>query len=264
MATWNPDQYLIFRDERTQPAIDLAAKVKIENAATVIDVGCGPGNSTQVLRRRWPVARITGLDSSNEMIRKARADFPGQEWLLADASKLWLDRTYDVIFSNAVLQWIPDHGHLVPGLLNIVNPGGALAVQVPANNLSPLHKALLSVASAEKWYGFTAGCEKLLNYHTVEYYYDILCPIASGLDIWETTYFHVLSSHNALMEWYKGTGLRPFLEKLPDDENRAKFVGEILDECRDAYPARKDGNILFPFRRIFFVAYKDRVWPQCR
>jgi trans-aconitate 2-methyltransferase len=108
------------------------------------------------------------------MIRKARTDFPEQEWLLADASKLRLTRTYDVIFSNAVLQWIPDHERLVPGLLNIVNPGGALAVQVPANCESPLHKALLSVVSAEEWYGFTAGCEKLFELHTVEYYYDIL------------------------------------------------------------------------------------------
>ncbi len=258
LATWNPHQYLRFKDERTQPSIDLAAKVRIENPATVIDVGCGPGNSTQVLRERWPNSRIIGLDSSSEMIERAKTDFPDQEWLLADASKLGPDQTYDVVFSNAVLQWIPDHDLLVPGLLKIVKPGGALAVQVPANYESPLHKALLFVSSREKWSGFTSGCEKLLHYQSVEYYYNILCPIvSSGPDIWETTYYHVLGSHAALIEWYKGTGLRPFLEKLPDDECRKEFANEILNECRQSYAIQRDGNILFPFKRIFFVVYKE-------
>ncbi len=258
MATWNPQQYLKFKNERTQPSIDLAAKVRIENPATVIDIGCGPGNSTQVLRQRWPNARITGLDSSREMIERAKTDFPDQEWLLADASKLEPYQTYDVVFSNAALQWIPDHDILIPRLLQIVSAGGALAIQVPANVESPLHKALLAVSSRERWSQFTAGCEKLLSYHTVEYYYNILYPIASfGLDIWETTYYHVLSSHAALIEWYKGTGLRPYLEKLPHDEYKKEFMSEIMDECRQAYAIQRDGNILFPFRRIFFVAYKS-------
>ncbi len=258
MATWNPHQYLRFKNERTQPSIDLARKVGIENPATVIDIGCGPGNSTQVLCEHWPNARIIGLDNSREMIEKAKADFPDQEWLLADASKLDPDQTYDIVFSNAVLQWMPDHDLLIPRLLKIVKPGGALAVQVPANDGSPLHKALLSVSSGKKWSGFTGGCEKLLHYHSVEYYFNILCPLASsGLDIWETTYYHVLSSHADLIEWYKGTGLRPFLEKLPDDENRKEFANDILDKCRQAYAVHRDGKILFPFKRIFFVAYKE-------
>jgi len=257
MATWNPQQYLRFKDERTQPSIDLAAKVRVDKPAAVIDVGCGPGNSTQVLRQRWPDSRIIGLDSSSEMIAKAKKDFPDQEWLLADASRLEPDRTYDVVFSNAVLQWIPEHDLLVPRLLGIVNAGGALAIQVPANNESPLHRALLYISSGKKWARFTAGCEKLLHYHTVEHYYNILYPIvSSGLEIWETTYYHVLSSHAALIEWYKGTGLRPFLEKLPGDEYRKEFMDEVLNECKQGYYIHGDGKILFPFRRIFFVAYK--------
>ena len=257
MAAWNSDQYLRFKNERTQPSIDLAAKVRIENPADVIDIGCGPGNSTKVLRERWPNARIIGLDSSSEMIERAKTDFPEQEWLLADASKLEPDQTYDIVFSNAVLQWIPGHDYLIPRLVIIVKPGGALAVQVPANYESPLHKALLIVSEREKWSGFTSGCWKLLHYYNVEYYYNLLYPIASsGLDIWETTYYHVLSSHAALIEWYRGTGLRPFLERLPGDEYRKEFMNEILDECRQAYAIQRDGNILFPFKRIFFVVYK--------
>ncbi len=256
--TWDSDQYLRFKNERTQPSIDLAEKVRIENPATVVDIGCGPGNSTQVLRERWPNSRIVGVDSSSEMIEKAKRDFPDQEWSMADASKLQTDQTYDIVFSNAALQWIPDHEHLIPSLIKIVKAGGALAVQVPANDKSPLHKALLTVSEKEKWSVFTRGCEKLLHYHSVEYYYNILYQIASsGLDIWETTYYHVLSSHAALLEWYKGTGLRPFLEKLPNDEYRKEFANEILDECRQAYPIQGDGNILFPFKRIFFVIYKE-------
>jgi trans-aconitate 2-methyltransferase len=256
MATWDPRQYLRFRNERTQPSIDLAAKVKIENPSTVIDIGCGPGNSTHVLFQRWPNAKIIGLDSSSEMIEQAKKTYPNQEWLLANASRLESGPTYDVVFSNAALQWIPDHNLLLPRLLQTVSSGGALAVQVPANDQSPLHKALVSVSSRKKWSELTAGCEQQLSQHAMEYYYNVLYPIAtSGLDLWETTYYHVLSSHEALIEWFKGTRLRPYMEKLSHSEDK-EFMDEILAECRQAYEVQGDGNVLFPFRRIFFVAYK--------
>lgn len=256
MSTWDPRQYLKYEDERTQPSIDLTAKIKVDNPMTIIDIGCGPGNSTQVLYQRWPNAHITGLDNSREMIEKAQKDYPNQNWLLADASRLKLDQTYDVIFSNAALQWIHNHDLLIPRLFMMVNPHGSLAVQVPANNESPLHRALLSVSSKEKWSRFVSGTEKLLNYHTAEYYYNILCPIASSLDLWETIYYHVMASHEELLEWYKGTGIRPFLEKLPDERSRKEFEGEIAAECRRYYTSQRDGTILFPFKRIFFIAYK--------
>ncbi len=256
MGNWNPKQYLRFKNERTQPSIDLVARVRVDNPSTIIDIGCGPGNSTQVLHQRWPNAKITGLDNSNEMIERARKDYPDQKWLLTDASKLELDQTYDIVFSNATLQWIPNHDILIPRLLKMVNPKGSLAVQVPANNESLFHRALLSVSLREKWSRFTSGCENLLNYRTAEYYYNILCPLTSELDLWETTYYHVLASHAGLIEWHKSTGMRPFLESLPDDECRKEFEGEILTECKQSYAIQKDGKVLYPFKRIFFVAYK--------
>jgi trans-aconitate 2-methyltransferase len=257
MGTWNPQQYLKFKNERTQPSVDLVARIRVDHPGTILDIGCGPGNSTQVLYQRWPNAEITGVDNSPEMIEKARRDYPHQKWLLADASKLELDRAYDVVFSNAVLQWIPDHDLLIPRFFAIVNPKGSLAVQVPANNESPVHKALLTVSSREKWSRFTSGSEKQLTYRTAEYYYNILSPLSSELDLWEIIYHHVLDSHAGMIEWYKGTGMRPFLERLPDDESRKEFEDEMLTECKQSYPIQKDGKVIYAFKRIFFVAYKQ-------
>ncbi len=257
MGTWDPQQYLKFKNERTQPSVDLVARVRIDHPNTIIDIGCGPGNSTQVLYQRWPNAEITGVDNSREMIEKARRDYPHQKWLLADASKLELDRTYDVVFSNAVLQWIPDHDLLIPRLFAIVNPKGSLAIQVPANNESPVHRALLTVSSRGKWSRFISGAERQLTYRTAEYYYNILSPLSSEFDLWEIVYHHVLASQAGMIEWYKGTGMRPFLERLPDDESRKEFEDEMLTEFKQFYPIQKDGKVLYPFKRIFFVVYKE-------
>jgi trans-aconitate 2-methyltransferase len=160
---WNPGQYLKFRNERTQPAIDLISKIKMDNPRSIIDIGCGPGNSTQVLYQRWPTAEIVGLDHSEEMIKKAREDYPKQDWVFADASRFESDRKYDLVFSNAALQWISNHERLLSRLLNLLENKGALAVQVPANNRSPLHQSLSAVSSRQIWNKFTAGCEELLN-----------------------------------------------------------------------------------------------------
>jgi trans-aconitate 2-methyltransferase len=137
MPNWNPDQYLKFANERTQPSIDLAARINVENPKSIIDIGCGPGNSTRVLRQRWPESRISGLDSSVEMIKKAKEDFPELEWITADASTFKFDKKYDIVFSNAALQWMPAHELLLRRLMEILNANGALAVQVPANKESP-------------------------------------------------------------------------------------------------------------------------------
>lgn len=256
MRHWNPGQYLKFKNERTQPSIDLISKIKMDNANSIIDIGCGPGNSTQALYQRWPTAEIVGLDNSEEMIKKARKDYPKQKWVLANASRFESDRTYDLVFSSAVLQWISNHERLLLRLINLLNDKGALAVQVPANNESPLHKALLSVSSRQMWHQFTTGCEQLLNYRSSAYYYDLLSPVVSEIDLWETTYYHVLASHEGLIEWYRSTGMRPFLERLPDDVSRTRFEKDVLEECRNDYPMQKDGKILYPFKRIFFIAYK--------
>jgi len=256
MPDWNPNQYLKFANERTQPSIDLAARINVGNPKSIIDIGCGPGNSTQVLRQRWPGAKISGLDSSIEMIKKAKEDFSEMEWITADASTFKFNEKYDLVFSNAAIQWMPDHEILLPRFLKILNDGGALAVQVPANFDSPLHQAVLAVSSNPKWSRLTSGAEKLITYHTVEYYYDILSFASEKIDIWETTYYHVLGSHVALVEWYKGTGMRPFLERLPDESSRREFEDEVLDRCARDYRIQKDGKVIYPFKRVFFVTYR--------
>ncbi|MBN2462698.1 MAG: methyltransferase domain-containing protein [Dehalococcoidia bacterium] len=150
MNDWNPQQYLKFKSERTQPSIDLVARIMVNDPETIIDIGCGPGNSTQILRRRWPNADIVGLDSSQKMIEKAREDYPSQKWMVGDAADLGTNQKYDIVFSNATLQWVPDHDVLIPRLFNRVNKNGVMAVQVPANNESAIHKALLGVARSQK------------------------------------------------------------------------------------------------------------------
>jgi trans-aconitate 2-methyltransferase len=255
MVDWSPGQYLKFGGERTQPSIDLAAKIRVDSAESILDVGCGPGNSTQVLRLRWPHAEITGLDASGEMIERARESYPQGKWIVGDASKLDRGQGYDIVFSNAALQWIRDHNTLIPRLFSLVRRNGAMAVQVPANSRSPLHLALLSVSRKPEWHRFTAGCQHLLHYHSPEYYYGLLRPLAARAELWETIYYHMLSGHSELVEWYKGSGMRPFLERLPDELARSAFENEVLEACRSFYPVREHGKILYPFRRIFFIAY---------
>jgi trans-aconitate 2-methyltransferase len=189
------------------------------------------------------------------MIAKATRDFPDIEWITADVSDLMFDSRYDIVFSNAAIQWMPDHDLLLPRLFEIVNAGGALAVQVPKNEESPLHRAVLSVASNPRWSRFTTGAEKSITYHNPEYYYNMLSHISSRFDLWEGIYYHVLSSHSALVEWYKGSGMRPFLERLPDEASCKEFEDEVLADCIRTYPLQRNGKVLYPFRRIFFIAY---------
>jgi len=256
MPTWNPNQYLKFKNERTQPSLDLISRISLENPTTILDLGCGPGNSTAALRRRWPDAKVTGLDNSPEMIAAALKDFPEGEWILGDIATFQPAAQSDLIFANAALQWVEHHETLVPRLFSFVKFGGALAVQVPANGDSPLAKAVSAVAASPAWRGLTVGCERLLNYRSPEYYFDILQTRGSHFDIWQTTYYHVLASQQGLIEWYRGTGMKPFLDRLPDDTARAVFEAEVLNQIAPFYSAQADGRVLFPFKRNFFTIYK--------
>jgi trans-aconitate 2-methyltransferase len=257
-TTWDPGQYLKFRDERTRPSADLAARIQLASAAAILDVGCGPGNSTEILHQRWPAARITGLDSSEEMIAKAKASHDWGEWVCADAVSLGGTAdpaAWDLVFSNAALQWIPDHERLVPSLFRLVKPRGALAVQVPANAGSPLHQSLVRTAEDPRWSRFTSGCASRLVYREPSFYYQILIGTSARLDVWETVYHHEMPDHRALVEWYKGTGMRPCLERLPDEPSRRAFEGAMLEGCRAEYPVQPNGRVIYPFRRLFFIAY---------
>jgi trans-aconitate 2-methyltransferase len=256
LTQWDPSLYLRFGDERTQPAIDLAARVSLEAPRRIIDVGCGPGNSTAVLRRRWPLAEVIGLDSSAEMIGRARRDAPDQQWICEDAARFAGSQAYDLVYSNATLQWIPNHRDLILRLWDAVANGGALAVQVPANRQSPLHRALTAVADCEPFRKHLDDARRLFTYHPAGFYYDLLAQNARRYDTWTTEYLHVMQSHDDLITWYRGTGMRPFLQALENDGQRQAFETAVLSEARSGYPLQSDGKLLFPFRRLFFVAYK--------
>jgi len=250
MSDWSPRQYLKFESERGKPIRDLLGRVRLPCPARVIDVGCGPGNSAEFLAQRWPEAEITGLDNSQAMLEAARRRLPDVQWLAGDAGgDLSSLGTFDLAFSNAALQWMPDHDKLIPGLFALLNPGGALAVQMPHNFDSPLHLALLARAGENP---------RAMQYHSAGYYYDILARLTGDFEIWSVIYQHVLDCHEDMVEWYKGTGFRPYLDCL-DEQGQADFLADMLTQVRKLYPPQRDGKILFEFKRLFFTAYKENL-----
>lgn len=257
MAEWNAAQYLRFETERTQPAIDLAARIPLEQAAKILDVGCGPGNSTAVLARRFPKAEILGVDNAASMIQAARERQPTLSFALCDASGEdleALDTDYDVVFSNACIQWIPDHPALLRRMLARLRPGGVLAVQTPMNYEEPVHRIIAEVCAKDKWQG-KIGNPRIFYNLKPEEYADCLAGLASDYTLWQTTYYHRMASHQAILEWYRATGLRPYLQAL-SEADRPVFEKEIYDEVVAAYPQQANGEILFRFPRLFFLAVK--------
>jgi len=252
---WQPDRYLLFGDERTRPAADLAARVQVENPKAAVDLGCGPGNSTEVLRRRWPGARVLGVDNSPEMIEAARAACPDGEWMLLGIEQWAPESRFDVVFSNAALQWVPDHGALVKRLFGCIAAGGALAFQIPSERFSLVRSFIHEIAQEPAWVARMARPLALLTMESPGFYYDRLAPSARSLDIWETEYQHVLESHQAIVDWISSTGLRPFLEALDTVDERGRFVEQLLERVRESYETRADGKVLYPFRRTFVIAY---------
>jgi trans-aconitate 2-methyltransferase len=259
MPTWDASQYLRFADERTRPCRDLIARIDLDSPKRIIDLGCGPGNSTDEIMRRWPNAEIVGLDSSAAMIAKARQAAPKRNWMVSDIRK-WAqanDAPFDIVFSNAAMQWVDDHAEMLPLLMKHVSSNGALAIQMPCNYDAPAHTLMRSLAASTNWRNYFPN-ESVREWHVQDtpFYFDTLLPHASRLDLWQTEYIHILPSAEAIVEWYKGSGLRPFLDALPNDELRQGFLADYLDLIRPAFPQRASGQVLFPFRRLFIVAYK--------
>jgi trans-aconitate 2-methyltransferase len=259
MPTWGPEQYLRFEEERTRPCRDLMARIPADDARGVIDLGCGPGNSTAVLGERWPRAKITGLDNSTAMLELARQKFPQHEWIVGDIAE-WAASTgakHDVVFSNAAMQWLADHQAVCPRLLQRVRAGGVLAIQVPANMDAPAHQIMRDLAWSSTWRDYFApGGVREWYVHDAAFYYDVLSNSTKRLDLWETEYIHVMPDAESIGEWYKGSGLRPFLDVLPDDDCRDRFLRDYVSAVRGVYTTRADGRVLFPFRRLFLVAYQ--------
>jgi trans-aconitate 2-methyltransferase len=256
MPSWDASQYLRFASERTLPAVDLAARICLESPRTVIDLGCGPGNSTVVLARRWPVARVTGLDVSAPMLAAAGAAHPDITWQIGDISQWSPAQPFDLVFSNAAFQWIPDHGGTLPRLFAHVAAGGALAFQVPADVDAPAHRLLREIGGSALWRKMFREPVREWHVEKPSFYYDTLAPHAMRVELWATDYFHVLPGPEAVAEWYRGTGARPWLDALPDEEARAGFMDDFLRELTAVFPPQSDGRVLFPFRRMFVIAYR--------
>lgn len=252
MLEWNPDTYIKFEQQRTQPAVDLAARLHMRKMRRILDIGCGPGNSTSILNVQFPDASIVGIDSSEDMITKAKARYPSLDFKLQDVHTL--DGTYDLLFSNACLQWIPDHAQLLPFLMRHIAPDGALAVQMPDNMDEPLYRIIDEVAAQPKW-NFTPAAFPHNSILSPEAYYDILTACSSSIDVWKTIYYHTLPGCRAMVDWVKGSRLRPYLNAL-EPAQAACFEEEILALAQKAYPLQSDGTVLFRFKRLFFIADK--------
>lgn len=253
---WDPAQYGKFAAERMRPVDDLLARLPGDAPASVYDLGCGDGRVTRLLAERWPGARITGVDSSAAMLDAARTLLPAVTWVEADIAD-WVSAARgepaDVVFANASLQWLDDHRFLFPGLMDLVAPGGALAVQMPRNFEAPSHRCMREAAEAGPWKVKLEGLGREAPVEEPATYHRILAPRASRVDIWETEYLHVLEGDDPIVEWTRGTGLGPYLEAL-DASQREAFLADYTARITGAYPKGDDGRTLFPFRRLFIVA----------
>lgn len=254
MADWDSKLYMKFGGERTQSSVDLANRISIDSVRNAVDIGCGPGNSTAVLAERFKGAHVLGVDNSPAMLESARKAYPELEFKLCDAgSELHaLGGGFDIVFSNACIQWVPDHHKLMRDMMALLRPGGALAVQVPLQYEQVIFKIILDTALREAWRGRLGNARTFYNLKQEEYF-DLLSDISQDFTMWETVYYHRLKSHNDIMEWYRGTGLRPYLELLAEDE-QSEFESEILKEVIRQYPVRKNGEVIFHFPRLFFIA----------
>ena len=248
---WDPGQYLKFADARLRPAVDLLARVDHAAPKTVYDLGCGPGNVTRLLADRWPEAGVTGVDGSADMLARARAKHADIDWVEADLAAWAPAEPADVIFSNATLHWLPDHGALFPRLLKALTPGGVLAVQMPRNWSEPSHACMREAAGP-----WLKKLDRVLPGVPVEppgAYYGILSTVAANVDIWETVYLQIMEGDDPVAEWTKGSALKPVLDALGGDERKTYFDAYAA-LLRRAYPKSGDGKTPFPFRRLFIVA----------
>ena len=263
-VTWSARQYARFEDERTRPVRELLAALPNVDARSAIDIGCGAGNSTEQLAARFPGAAVRGIDSSSDMIAAARTRLPGLRFDLEDVSRWVHDdaanaavgpASFDVILANAVLQWVPDHASLFPALTAKLAPGGCLAVQMPDNLDEPAHRLMREVAADGPWAGkLAASAAARSSIGAADRYYELLRSAACKVDVWRTTYYHPLAGGAAaVVEWFKGSGLRPFIDPL-DAHERAEFLARYRAAVARAYPAMTDGSVLLPFPRLFIVA----------
>lgn len=256
-VSWSAKQYVAFEDERTRPVRDLLAALPPMAARLVIDLGCGPGNSTEVLAARYPSAAVRGIDSSPDMIAAARRRLPKAQFSIG-AVETWHDAgPFDVILANALLQWVPNHATLLPALAARLQAGGGLAIQMPDNLDGPAHRLMREIAAEGPWcQTLAAASASRTPIADANWYYELLRPHCSNVDVWRTTYHHPLAGGaSAVVEWFKGSGLRPFLEPL-DPASRAAYLERYTAAVARVYPALADGSVLLPFPRLFIAAMR--------
>ena len=257
MSDWNPNLYRQFEDERTRPARELLARVPLTAARRAYDLGCGPGNSTELLVARFPEADVIGTDNSAAMLADARQRLPHQTFQLSDIGG-WAPEgpAPDLVYANASLQWLDDHATLMPRLFAALAPGGDLAVQMPDNLAEPSHQLMREVAGEMPW-AAAIGDAGSVRSQLLEagQYYDLLARDAAQVDVWHTVYRHPMASANAIVQWLRSTGLRPFLDAL-DAPLQQSFLAEYERRIDLAYPARADGQRLLAFPRLFIVAQR--------
>ena len=253
---WSASQYVKFEDERTRPARDLLAQVPLAEARSVVDLGCGPGNSTELLAERFPSAAIVGVDSAPDMLVAARKRLPALCFAEADIASWAPAEPVDLLFANALFQWIPDHLAVLVRLMDSLRPGGVLAVQMPDNLGEPTHMLMEEVAHSGPWAGaFADRTIRRPMLPSPSVYFEALGDKSSRLDVWHTIYNHPLADAAAIVEWVKGTGLRPYLEPIEPDLREA-FLEAYLERVAACYPPMSDGRVLLRFPRLFLVAVK--------
>ena len=257
MTVWDPQQYLKFAGPRLQPAVDLLARVPLEAPSLIYDLGCGAGGVTNLLRARWPDATIIGVDRSPDMLARARTDFAdaANDWQEGDIADWRPDSPPDLIFSNAALNWLDDHATLIPRSVRDLAPGGVLAIQMPHNGSAPSHTCITATMEGQPWQPTLAALHRADPVADVGAYFDMLAPVAPEVTIWETEYLHILEGTDPVLEWTRGSVLKPLLDALTGPE-RAEFLEAYTSCLASAYPRRPDGRTLFPFRRLFIVAPK--------
>jgi trans-aconitate 2-methyltransferase len=264
-VSWDPQQYLKFAGDRGRPFADLLARVAVVHAQRVVDLGCGPGNATATLPERWPDAEVHGIDADPAMIQAASAlAGPRLSFARADVRTWQPAEAVDVIVSNAVLQWVPGHLDLLPGWIDALRPGGALAFQVPRMSGSPAGRVFSEVAGDLRWRERLAGVRAPTvaasdngTVRPTDEYVNLLAGLGCRVDAWETVYYHVLAGTDPVLEWFSGTGLRPYLDALEPDA-RAGFRAAVAAGLREEYPSHPFGTVL-PFRRCFVIAYRTQA-----
>ncbi len=249
MADWDPGHYLRFADHRTRPGIELIARIPDFDPKTIVDLGCGTGHLTELLRRRWPHAATIGVDSSQEMIDRAHNDHPEIDWIVADVDRWRTQDPVDLIFSNAALHWLGDHETLFPRLVSQLSSGGVIAIQMPDNWGEPTHRIPAEILDSGDYPESASNALMRDRVAPPLEYREWMLPLE--VDMWRTTYYQQLTGDDPVWNWVTGSVLRPVLAHLNGDD-RKRFETECRARYREAYPDRSGVTIL-PFSRLFLV-----------